>query len=112
MRLKGFQELTPIDEALNRFFSVLRPKTLEAQFVPLTEGFGRIAAENVVAGKALPSFNRSAVDGYAVKARDTFKATQFKPKTFRLVQKGANRYQIKNGKHIPRRHRVQKGTRL
>lgn len=33
----------------------------------------------------MPLFDRSAVDGYAVKAQDTFEASQFKPKTIKLT---------------------------
>lgn len=87
MRLKGFHELTPVDEALDKFFTVLKPRRLDAQSVPMKEAWGRIVTEDIVAERELPPFRRSAVDGYAVKARDTFEATQFKPKTLRLVGK-------------------------
>jgi molybdopterin molybdotransferase len=87
VRLKGFHELTPVDEALEKFFIVLKPRRLNAQSVPMKEALGRIVAEDIVAERELPPFRRSAVDGYAVKARDTFEATQFKPKTLRLVKK-------------------------
>ncbi|MGB9134131.1 MAG: gephyrin-like molybdotransferase Glp [Candidatus Bathyarchaeia archaeon] len=87
MRLKGFQELTPVDKALDKFFNTLKPKRLDAQLIPVSEALGRTTAEDIVAKRNLPPFRRSAMDGYAVKAKDTSEATQSKPKTLSLVKK-------------------------
>ncbi len=87
MRLKGFHELTPVDEALGKFLTVLKPRRLDAQSIPVKDALGRIVADDIVAERELPPFRRSAVDGYAVRAKDTFEATQFKPKALRLVGK-------------------------
>ena len=40
--------------------------------VPLTAAIGRVLAEDVTDGEYVPAFDRSTVDGYAVRARDTF----------------------------------------
>ena len=85
MRLKGFQKLTSVDDALQKFFSAVvfrKPRTVAVQ---LDSALNRVLAENVVAEVDLPRFNRSAVDGYAVSASRTVGATQFKPKVFRLT---------------------------
>lgn len=42
------------------------------EMVPLTAAIGRVLAEDVIAQELVPAFNRSTVDGYAVRARDTF----------------------------------------
>jgi molybdopterin molybdotransferase len=89
VRLKGFKELTPVDEASRKFFQALKPKKLAFTTIPLKEALGRITAEDIAATRDLPPFNRSAVDGYALKAKDTFEATQFKPTTLKLIQKEA-----------------------
>jgi molybdopterin molybdotransferase len=86
VRLKGFQELTPIDDALARFLKAASPRRLESAMLPTENALNRIAAQNITAERSLPPFNRSAVDGYAVKAKNTVDATQFKPKTLRLVE--------------------------
>lgn len=64
--------------------NVVTPKEalemIQSSFVPLEkiekvaleEARGRVLAEDVLAGEYVPSFNRSSVDGYAVRARDTF----------------------------------------
>lgn len=40
---------------------------LKSEILPIGEAFGRILGEDVVAGKNLPCFDNSALDGYAVK---------------------------------------------
>ena len=44
---------------------------LEAERVPLAEAAGRVAAEDGRSAVDLPPFDRSAMDGYAVRAADT-----------------------------------------
>jgi len=90
-RLKGFERLTPVDEALSVFLETLKLKRLRAVNVGVEEALGRVTAENLVAPIDLPLFDRSAVDGYAVRARDTFEASQFKPQTIQLTKKDAVR---------------------
>jgi molybdopterin molybdotransferase len=85
VRLKGFQKLTPIEKALQLFFDNLRFERLKLVTIPLHEALNRVLAEDIVAKEDLPRFDRSAVDGYAVKAEDTFAASQFKPKTLRIT---------------------------
>jgi len=86
-RLKGFEKLTNVDEALAMFFKALKPRSLSSEPVAIENALGRVTAEDVVARTDLPQFDRSAVDGYAVIAEDTFEASQFKPKTLRLTRR-------------------------
>jgi molybdopterin molybdotransferase len=78
-RLKGFQKLTPVDKALEIFLKAFSIRNPEAVSVPLDAALNRITAKTFVAEEDLPRFDRSAVDGYAVKAKDTAGASQFKP---------------------------------
>lgn len=43
---------------------------LAAETLPLPNAAGRIAAQAIMAGRAVPDFARSAMDGYAVNSRD------------------------------------------
>ncbi len=52
------------DEALERLLASARP--LGAERVAIDEAAGRVLAEDVVAGAAIPAFDHSAMDGYAV----------------------------------------------
>jgi molybdopterin molybdotransferase len=54
--------------------------------VPLNEALNRVLAEDIVAKEDLPRFDKSAVDGYALRAEDTAGASQFKPVTFSLTE--------------------------
>jgi molybdopterin molybdotransferase len=106
VRLKGFQKLTSVDEALQMFFNTLRIKKLKAVVVPLHSALNRVLAEDIIARENLPRFDRSAVDGYAVRAEDTFEASQFKPKTLRITEEdgvgGKQAKQVWTGNPIPK----------
>jgi molybdenum cofactor synthesis domain-containing protein len=86
-RLKGFQELTTVDEALRKFFGALeirKPRTIS---VPLDEALHRVLAKTIIAGEDLPKVDRSAVDGYAVKAKDTSRTSQFRPRILTVIER-------------------------
>ena len=107
VRLKGFQKLTSVDEALQMFFNTLRIKKLKAVVVPLHSALNRVLAEDIIARENLPRFDRSAVDGYAVRAENTFEASQFKPKTLRITEDdeeigGKQAKQVWTGNPIPK----------
>jgi molybdopterin molybdotransferase len=84
-RLKGFTKLTNVDDALQSFLAQLKPKRLGSEQVPLNEAVARITAEDIRAKYNLPRFDRSAVDGYALQAKDTFGVSTFNPKVFKLT---------------------------
>ena len=87
VRLKGFKELIPIEKALKLFFDAVKPHKLESELVPVQEAYRRVTAKDIIASRDLPPFDRSAVDGYAVKAEDTFEASPFQPKTLKITKK-------------------------
>jgi molybdopterin molybdotransferase len=61
--------MTSIEEALELVLDGL--EMLGAETVPLTAAHGRVAAEPVRSAVDLPPFDRSAMDGYALRAADT-----------------------------------------
>jgi molybdopterin molybdotransferase len=85
-RLKGFQKLTLIDDALLTWLNVLQVRKHREVAVPLDEALNRVLARDVIAQGDLPRFYRSAVDGYALRAEDTTGASQFNPVTFNLTE--------------------------
>jgi molybdopterin molybdotransferase len=85
-RLKGFQKLTLIDEALQKWLDILQIKKPREVTVPLSEALNRVLATDLIAKKDLPNFDKSAVDGYALKARDTRGASQFNPIVFQITE--------------------------
>jgi molybdopterin molybdotransferase len=85
-RLKGFQNLTSIDDALSILLKKLKLKRLEPEKVQINMVLGRVTAEDVIADYDLPPFSRSAVDGYALRAQDTFEASPLSPKALRVTR--------------------------
>ncbi len=76
---------TPAD-ALARLFEALPEEAgLGAVAIPTQQALGRILAEDVRAPHALPPFSRSSVDGYAVRAADTYGASASLPAYLRLA---------------------------
>ena len=86
VKLKGFQKLTITDKALSYWFEALHLSKPEVEQVDLQDCLGRVLAQDFVAAEDLPRFNKSAMDGYAVKATDLAGATQFKPKKLQLTE--------------------------
>ncbi|MBN1255466.1 MAG: molybdopterin molybdotransferase MoeA [Deltaproteobacteria bacterium] len=54
-------------------------KPLDEEDVALEDAAGRILAEECIVQDAFPPFDRSAMDGYAVQAQDTFGASESNP---------------------------------
>jgi molybdopterin molybdotransferase len=53
--------------------------------VPIAAANGRVIAPDVIAPFDVPPFSRAGMDGYAVRAEDTFGASRHEPRTFRCV---------------------------
>lgn len=73
------------DEAERRFHAALDLRPLAAELVPLDAALGRVLAEDVSSPVDVPSFDRSNVDGYAVRAADTFGASEQRPRELNLL---------------------------
>ncbi len=85
VRLKGFQKLTSIDDAKRKFYDKLEIKPLKVTKVPLRSALNMVLAEDTIAKTHVPRFDRSAVDGFAVKGKETEGSTQFEPTIFELT---------------------------
>ena len=72
-----------IDKALR--IVIRRASEVGAERVPIESSVGRVLAQNIVADSNLPPFDRSQMDGYAVKASDTASP----PVTLRIVGESA-----------------------
>ena len=60
------------EEVLKLIEEEFAPLADFAETVPLGQAIGRVLAEDIAAEEYVPDFDRSTVDGYAVRARDTF----------------------------------------
>ncbi len=98
----------PMDEAWARFTAALDAAglwgPLSGESVPVEEALGRVTAEPVWARVSSPHYHASAMDGYAVRARDTVGATETAP--VRLQEGPPNRVErpaqaVNTGQPLP-----------
>jgi molybdopterin molybdotransferase len=68
----------PPAEALKALFDQL-PSDVRTEYIASADALDRVLAEKLTAPSSLPSFPRSTMDGYAVRAKDTFGATESLP---------------------------------
>jgi len=74
-----FRKLLTFDEAKALIQQTLQPKPLGTQEIPLLDAYNRVLSQDAISNLDIPPFNRSTVDGYAVKAEDTFGADENNP---------------------------------
>jgi molybdopterin molybdotransferase len=78
----GFFKVKTREEVWGEF---QRFPLLDSEKVRLGQALNRILAEPVVASEQLPTFTKSTVDGYAVRAQDTFGASESLPSLLEIV---------------------------
>src|SRR4029077_20875534 len=76
-----FKVVSP-QEALQ---TLLQISPVETERIPSVRARGRVLAEDLYSAVDLPHFHRAAMDGYAVKAKDTFGASQSLPAYLKLA---------------------------
>jgi len=81
-----FRSLLTIEEVKSRIDTAIS-MTCSTHEVELTNALGKVLAEDVTSTIDVPGFDRSTMDGYAVKAQDTFSANEIKTKILKLVGK-------------------------
>ena len=92
------RRMKTIEEALAAILDGITP--LEVERVPLAEAADRTAAEDAAAAVDLPPFDRSAMDGYAVRSADTAPNVAAAPRGRRGRRRGRDRTSWRPG---PRR---------
>jgi molybdopterin molybdotransferase len=79
---REFFTVKAVSEALAEFQPSHRTRV---ETVPLAQAGGRVPTAPIAAPEALPGFDRSSVDGYALRARDTFGASEGIPAYLRVT---------------------------
>ena len=77
-RESGFKDVTPLADARERLREAVSSHG-RTETVPLSTAAGRTVAESVTARRAVPHYDRAAMDGFAVRAEDTFGAGDRSP---------------------------------
>ena len=83
-RQEQFLEVVSADEATKRFRRHLDLSPRGSESVSLTAALGRVLAHDIAAPIDVPPFDRSGVDGFAVRAADTVGATDNAPRRLAL----------------------------
>jgi putative molybdopterin biosynthesis protein len=83
-RQEQFLDVVSADEARTRFEKHLDLSPLGAETVALAQALTRVLAHDVIAPVDAPPFDRSNVDGFAVRAADTVGANDSNPKLLTL----------------------------
>ena len=82
--MKPFGALLSFEEAMKVVEANIKPLN-RTETIDIDDAVGRALAADLVSVLSIPSFDRAAMDGYAVKAKDTFGSGQLKPKMLELV---------------------------
>ena len=83
MRQSQFLEVLDRDEAERRWCAVIETRPLGVEEIPLEQALSRVLAEDVRSDVDVPGFDRSNMDGFAVRAADTFGASEEEPVVLR-----------------------------
>ncbi len=74
-----FRKLMTFNEAQKTIQNMFKPTFVGEEEAVLLEAYNRVLNQDIVSTLDIPPFNRSTVDGYAVKAEDTFGADENEP---------------------------------
>ncbi len=80
MKRNVYLAMTSLPEARDRFFERFDgQQRLGSERIPVADAVGRVLAESVTATLSAPSYHGAAMDGIAVRARETFGAAEHRP---------------------------------
>ncbi len=96
-----YRQNIPLEEAVKLWAEALRAESggpLPSEVIKTDNANGRVTAAPVFARASSPNWHSSAMDGYAVRAVDTFGASETSPKRLKT---GADAVLIDTGKPLP-----------
>jgi molybdopterin molybdotransferase len=82
VRMRGFAVRTPVAAALEWIDT--QAHALDAEAAALEDLHGRVLAEDLTAPMDVPSFDRAAMDGYALRGTETTGASEYNPLAFEV----------------------------
>jgi molybdenum cofactor synthesis domain-containing protein len=85
-KMRPIRDTISLEEAKAAIDAAMRPLD-RTERVPPADANGRVLARDIVAAADVPPFARAAMDGYGVRAEDTFGASRGEPKTLTCVEK-------------------------
>src|SRR5512137_1781503 len=79
-----FRKLMTYEEAKRTVETQFKPFSLGEEETVLLESYNRVLSQDITSSIDIPPFSRSTVDGYAVKAEDTFGADENQPSMLKV----------------------------
>ena len=99
-----FFNVVSVQEAREKVIEVFENYKFEVEKIPILECTDRILAEDIYSNINVPEFNRSTVDGFAIKSKDSHGASESVPSLFNIlgeVHMGETaEYSIKSGQAV------------
>jgi molybdopterin molybdotransferase len=83
VRMQGFRRRSEVPAVLD--WIDRHAMRMDAEVVPLERATGRVLASDIVAAIDVPGFDRSAMDGYALRGEDTTGASDYNPLSLPVV---------------------------
>ena len=80
-----FFNVVSVEEAREKVMENFKEYRFEIEEVSILEATNRILAEDVYSNINVPEFNRSTVDGYAIKSKDSHGASESVPSLFNIL---------------------------
>jgi molybdopterin molybdotransferase len=81
--MRGFRDRAEVADVVALLAARLQPLDLER--TSLSEASRRVLAEDMIADVEVPPFDRAAMDGYALRAAETFGAGPYNPLQFTII---------------------------
>ena len=85
MAMKPLKALISLEEGVHILLSLAKPLE-RTEAVELLDAVGRVIAEDLMADLDVPPFPRAAMDGYALRAEETYPAWAFNPVRLALIE--------------------------
>jgi putative molybdopterin biosynthesis protein len=99
MKRHVYLAMKGLEEAQEIFLKVQQRKNRSPEKINVEDSLGRVTSEPVFAGISAPSYHSAAMDGIAVRAEETYGATE---KTSKLLKIGTNALWVNTGQALPR----------
>ncbi len=80
-----FRQYVSLNEAIIRINKLLDQIPMQSDKVPIEKSLGNIIYEDIISKIDSPPFDKALMDGYAVRAQDTFDADESRPKKLKLI---------------------------
>ncbi|ROQ93289.1 molybdopterin biosynthesis protein [Desulfosoma caldarium] len=98
MKRKIYLEMHTLAEARNKWRRAVQDRRTAVEELPVISALGRVLARPVTARLSVPHYHGAAMDGYAVKASDTFGASAVRPKHLTIGQQA---FAVDTGDPLP-----------